>query len=50
MRIFQQAFGGNGMFTEFAFGGGGDGGPEVLFLISKLPNLFICGIIKDVVC
>lgn len=30
MRMFQQAFGGNGMFTEFAFGGGGDG-PELLF-------------------
>lgn len=32
MRMFQQAFGHNGMFTEFAFGGGGaDGGPEVMF-------------------
>jgi hypothetical protein len=35
MRIFQQTFDDNGMFTGFAFGGGGDGGPEVLFLISN---------------
>uniref|UniRef100_A0A914IFE9 J domain-containing protein n=1 Tax=Globodera rostochiensis TaxID=31243 RepID=A0A914IFE9_GLORO len=31
MQMFAQAFGSNGMFSEFAFGGAGGGGPQVLF-------------------
>src|SRR6185312_8786002 len=48
MRMFAQAFGNSGLFTDFGFGGGNPGGTEVnIFISSILSSRFdFCSILE----